>query len=256
MGLVDDVQRYYQEARISPTDFHCLHEDECRVGCAHFTQAREPYVGREYERGAHPRLLFLSLDPGSIEDADPDKRTTRWLQQVEGEGFLRDPSQWWRNGRHVDRHWMYTYKLAFDLLQPLVPELAVVPDVRHYFAHTNSAKCCMNNPGRREAAWRLFDNCRSFVEGELAVLRPDILVTQGVAAREVVRASSFVCRKMASTSCPYSVLDLEGRQVIWFHTYHPSYYRRFFSQKKECWPVWARAAKEFMESQEDSVSRY
>ncbi len=159
MSITDDVRCYYDEQNISPTDFHCGHHAECKGDCATFTEAREPYIGRQYERGALPRLLFLSLDPGSS-DAHPEKRTLKAVRE-------------WRETqraietRQESTHWYRTHELALRLLEPFKPDLSLTV-VGGYFAHTNSAKCCMNNDGRRVAYPRLFKNCRDFIPDELS----------------------------------------------------------------------------------------
>ena len=73
-------------------------------------QAREAFVGTEYEKGALPRLLFVSLDPGSS-DVDPKRRTAESIRYREEHGCdvatLPKP-----------RHWYRTHELAWILLKP------------------------------------------------------------------------------------------------------------------------------------------
>ena len=70
---------------------------------------------------------------------------------------------------HKNKHWYLTHELAWVLLRQFVPGLKI-SRVNRYFAHVNSAKCCQNNPQRRQASSTLFDNCRRFIPGELRIL--------------------------------------------------------------------------------------
>ena len=55
--------------------------------------------------------------------------------------------------------------------------------------HANSAKCCMNKPQRKKANAVLFRNCQQNLSGELGILRPQIVVTQGKESRTRSRPS-------------------------------------------------------------------
>lgn len=237
MSIIDDVRCYYDEQNISPANFHCGHHADCKGDCETFTEAREPYIGRHYEGGTLPRLLFLSLDSGSS-DAHPEKRTLKAVRE-------------WRETQCVietcqeSTHWYRTHELALRLLGSFNPDLSLSV-VGAYFAHTNSAKCCMSNDGRRVAYPRLFKNCRDFIPDELVALQPDILVTQGNWARDAVEFSLPHTRESDSSPCGHAVLAFPGRKVLWIHSHHPRN-GGFYRQRKECWEEWARATKEFIQ---------
>jgi hypothetical protein len=138
MSILDEVSQYYHSRGISPLvqPFACKHLSDCKRNCSDFVEAREPYIGREYEQcefSKVPRLLFLSLDAGKDEKSrsSPEGRTARGMQEYEetkcDHKLLR------RN-----QHWYLTHELAWILLRQFVPSLSIYESCR-YFAHTNSA---------------------------------------------------------------------------------------------------------------------
>jgi uracil-DNA glycosylase len=137
------------------------------------------------------------------------------------------------------RHWYRTHELALTLLHPFRPDLAI-DTVSQYFAHTNSAKCCTNNPHRRLAARTLFTNCRAYIPGELQRLRPDILVTQGDLARVAVKAAAPPFTIISGAE--FFTVVIDGREVLWFHSYHPRNFGRFNKQRREDFGRWALVA--------------
>jgi uracil-DNA glycosylase len=102
----------------------------------------------------------------------------------------------------------------------------------------------MNNPGNRQADKRLFDNCRDYIPGEIKLLKPDVLVTQGDYA--LVAISSNFRHKVVGNQkkCGHAVLTDGDRDVLWFHTYHPSSFANFHQQKPN-WPKWGEMVHEF-----------
>lgn len=237
MNIFNDTRRFYDESGISAANFHCKHLVKCMGSCGDFTEAREAFIGREYESGTLPRLLFLSLDSGDG-DPEPQKRT---LEACRG---------WEENECKVDvlpktRHWYRTHELALLLLQAFKPGLSL-SEVHAYFAHTNSAKCSMNKAGRRMADWHLFKNCREYIPGEFIALRPDILVTQGEMAKVAVQGSFPSRVNSASIGGDNNIINIQGRNVLWIHTYHPSYYGGFNRQRRECFTNWAEDVKRFV----------
>jgi uracil-DNA glycosylase len=236
MSISDDVKHFYEEEGISAGSFRCKHLECCKLACANFTEAREAYIGREYEIGTVPRLLFLSLDPGNG-DVDPEARTLAACR-------VWEERQCDVNSLPKNRHWYRTHELALTLLQQFAPKLSL-PRIHSYFAHTNSAKCCMNNPGNSSAAPHMFENCREYIPGELIALRPDILVTQGDPAKDAVESSFSSSVSGDLKGCGHAILDLNGRKVLWIHTYHPRNFGRFNRQRRECYRGWADDARRF-----------
>ena len=252
MSIVEDVRRHYEANGISvpvTTPFKCKHLDDCKRCCARFTEGSEAYIGGEYEKGLVPRLLFLSLDPGSNVDDKTGKEWSVAERTIDG-------GRAWEEKLPLDclpknRHWFRTHELAWRLLKQFIappPEPPPEPDIKPYFAHTQSVKCCMNKSGKREADYRLYKNCREYIPGEVAALRPDIVVTQGIRAMEAIQAS-FPGTAMAHPKHQdrdHMTLDLEGRQVLWILTYHPRNYGGFNRQRRDRWQAWEKAAAEFV----------
>src|SRR5688572_18563554 len=76
-------------------------------------------------------------------------------------------------------------RVAYELLGQFDPSLTTENATSH-FAHVNTAKCSVNNPGRREAPDRLMANCRGYLVTELKLLQPHVVVTQGAKARAAI----------------------------------------------------------------------
>lgn len=252
MGLVQEVKSYYASKRIAPMEFRCPHRSDCQRDCQTFTESREPYIGVEYERHSDPtvpRLLFLSLDPGSYDEnhpKEPSERTIEAQRELEAREFTKGETGRFRTengGTYV--HWRQTYEMAKVLLGPFRPGLSL-QEVGSYFAHTDSAKCCMNNDGRRQAAGRLFRNCREFIPGEIVVLRPDVLVTQGKMAKRAMEGSFPLVQEADASIWSPAVLDVAGRSVLWLQCHHPRY-GGFFTQWDQCKAGWTRAVSAWQE---------
>jgi hypothetical protein len=109
MTMLDDLNRYYDTVKIHPLNFLCEHRPVCcGSDSVNFIEARSAYVGREYEGHSLPRLLFLSLDPGS-EWGDPEQRTPEGQRAWEEEHCKAEKLP--RN-----KHWYRTHELAHMLL--------------------------------------------------------------------------------------------------------------------------------------------
>ena len=102
------------------------------------------------------------------------------------------PKHWYRTQQfawHVFNEFNNTFNTALEIgnvdesydFNPLTE----IHKIKPYYAAANSAKCCMNNKSRSQADSILFKNCMEYILGELAILNPDILVTQGRYARMV-----------------------------------------------------------------------
>ena len=221
--MLRKLNAFYESHGISPLNFHCLSHSRCSANSPHFTEAKASYVGPRYEKRELPRLLFLSLDSGS---SYPDSRN-RTAEAVRHRELARDVA-----GLPKHKHWYRTHEMASELLRQFKTDLTVT-DTRLYFAHVNSAKCCQNKPGRRQADRTLFENCRRFIPGELSILSPDIIVTQGKQAKKAI-LKRFVVRQhdvRAVDSPGYvydahyetGVIEVESgtNECLWLQTYHP-----------------------------------
>ena len=248
--MLRKLNAFYESHGISPVGFRCPSRAICSANAPRFTSAKASYVGPSYEDGELPRLLFLSLDSGS---ANPDPRQ-RTAKAVRRQNLATDVA-----ALHKSKHWYRTHELAFSLLRQFKVGLTIA-DTRLYFAHVNSAKCCQNKDHRRQADRTLFENCRRFIPGELRVLSPDIVVTQGGPAKDTI-LKSFVIQQhhveaveqdRYKNGAHYEVGFIElgpgAKTSLWLHTYHPGNYGRFNPQRRYCWPLYAEVVGRFWRS--------
>ena len=238
--MLRELNAFYESHGISPVGFSCPSRTMCSANSPRFTSAKASHVGPSYADGELPRLLFLSLDSGS---ADPDPRQ-RTAEAVRRQNLAMDVA-----GLPKNKHWYRTHELALALLRQFKADLRVA-DTRLYFAHVNSAKCCQNKDHRRQADRTLFENCRRFIPGELRVLSPDIVVTQGGPAKDAILRSFVVQQHCVEAveqdryknDAHYEVgfIEVEPTKTsLWLHTYHPGNYGHFNSQRRYCWPLYA-----------------
>ncbi len=229
MSVVHRLRHYYNRKSISVFNFNCPHYFECKAGHKSFAKAREAYIGRYYEE-TRPRLLFLSADPGS----------ERKLKREHNMIAVRIFFQGFRP-KKKDKHWYWTLMLALELLRPFGlfregDEEESFEKVVRYIAHTNSGKCCQNKPGKAEADPILFRNCEGFILGELEILEPRVIVTQGAKAKKVLEACEETeetipgRRRLSNTR----IVRISDRRVLWIHTYHPAQKQYYFH--KYDWP--------------------
>jgi len=225
MTVIQKLRHYYNQNGIAANYFTCTHYANCRGKNKSFKKAREAYVGRYYENTC-PRLLFLSLDPGS----DGERRNaSRGMKQLQ-----KDIEKWTPNAPKKG-HWHWTLMLAVELLQSFIPGITRDSVVK-YFAHTNSAKCCQNKRHGAEADSRLFKYCISFVPDELERLAPDVIITQGDKAKRVLQLAYQDTGEVIPgrrKSWNTKLVPISGQTVLWIHTYHPTQPQSFF--KKYDW---------------------
>ena len=214
--------RFYLESKgISAKRFKCCHYKECKGGNPNFVKATEPTIGADYIKNELPRVLFVSLDPGSA-DKDPNSRTLAVINNIGDSGNPLSLSK--------GDHWHETHVLAWMLLRRFLPSLQF-KHIGSYFAHTNSAKCCQNNAGNAMASITMFNNCKKFPPKEIEILSPDILVTQGRMAQAVVESGIYNgeqdCYGSAERletyvdECYVYLITVGEREIIWLHSYHP-----------------------------------
>ena len=249
--MLEELNAFYDEHRILPVRFRCPSRRACSANSPNFTETKASLVGPLYEERRLPRLLFLSLDSGSAERL-PERRTAEFQRR---DALVEDVAALPKH-----KHWFRTHEMAFMLLRQFKPDLVhpketkpwTPRDVRviSHIAHVNSAKCCQNKQGRQQADSTLFDNCRRYIPGELAILRPDVVVTQGAEAEAAVSKLIRPPTTMEFLSTPRYKLPARyetgflglGRgtnRALWLHSYHPSNFGRFNPQRDQCWPRYA-----------------
>lgn len=251
--MLEDLTRYYTDRGIAAQAFKCRHQADCSRGAVDFVSAREAFVGSEYEKGTLPRLLFVSLDPANdVVGRSSDDRTIFAVRDWE----TRQPRP--ASGGHPkfkkQAHWYQTYEFTHRLLAPIARVRGMGPlsfsEMYKYFAHTNSAKCKDAAAGTGQGPERVFENCREFIPGEVEVLRPDIVVTQGKYARESIAGAFELLLVGVAPSPEYraEVVAVGSRPVLKFETHHPNRKDSEYGQEVAgAWRWYARVASTFAE---------
>jgi hypothetical protein len=135
---------------------------------------------------------------------------------------------------------------------------SVIPAI----AHVNAARCSVNARRNAQAAGELYKNCRCYLADELAVLNPDVVVTQGAPAKDALRASTMpisnwaACQEGCALPKPRAIRDchgrshvvrLGGRRTLWIETYHPNQGQGLFSKEGgPSWDCYAAAMRSFV----------
>ncbi|MXZ12593.1 MAG: hypothetical protein F4Y78_01075 [Candidatus Dadabacteria bacterium] len=248
------LSRYYQDNGILSTSFTCPHKEECSGDSPKFTGPKSAFVSTGYENRSPnlPRLLFLSLDSGDGDKDDRNRLPGALRQQEEIErDVLALPNH---------KHWYRTHELAWYIFKRFNPDIRL-EDAKGHFAHANSAKCCMNKPGRKQADRVLFRNCRKYLKGELEILCPDVIVTQGAEAKKAVVSFYKPPERIGEDEYASTIL-MNSRKVFWLHTYHPGNWGAFNRQRNFDktrnlalgWDKYSHMIHEFIEADNKEVS--
>jgi hypothetical protein len=243
--LIKALQNYYKECGIAALDFHCPHMQDCQQNVQSFIGAKEAYVPTGYMNHVLPRLLFISLDPGSGV-SNPKYRTLESVR-VENEEDLDI------NEHKEYVHWYRTHELARSILRQFKNSL-MLTEVKHYFAHTNSAKCTLNLGNHALAPKRFFKNCQRFITGEISVLEPDIIITQGDESKAAVK-DHFTQLNIHdyvedTKNLPeITAILVSDHPVLWISTYHPTNKSAegYHKQSHDNFPTYPRVTKEFIQ---------
>ena len=215
------LYRYYEDNGILSTSFTCPHKEQCGGDSRKFTGPKSAFVSTGYDNrnSGLPRLLFLSLDSGDGDEDDRNRLPEALRQQEEIErDVLALPKP---------KHWYRTHELAWYIFRRFDPGIRI-EDAKRHFAHANSAKCCMNKPGRKKANKVLFKNCQKYLPGELEILLPDVIVTQGAEAKDAVESFYEVLKRIDEYA---STIRMDSRKVFWLHTWHPGNWGAFNKQR-------------------------
>lgn len=247
--MLQALEKHYETNGILPTDFRCPSKAKSSAGSPDFVEAKMTYVGPDYGKDRMPRLAFVSLDPG---EGWPDPGD-RMAEAVRRRTLADDLDSLPKNC-----HWSHTHQMAHLLLSQFRPKLDP-DDARRYFAHVNTVKCRYTQAHRKQAPATLFRECRRFVPGELRLLCPKIVVTQGREAKNAVLEGFGGVQglqqyeKRWEPASEYSndglyesgIIECDLWRAIWLHTYHPRAYGWFNPQMKACWSLYAEEAHRF-----------
>lgn len=258
MTILAELESHYRERGIWPANspaFGCGRLEECRKPKDRdeplsftpldatlsspwrntFTPGHSALVGARYEE-AEPRLLFVALDLGTVlRDDDPDYNYV--LPDNRGPaGIRRSHERMMRlvlSGKDPARR--PTLKATSELARAILQDLPGIPegdDFMRFCARVNAAKCTMNKEKRAQADNRLYKNCRerNYLRGEINILAPDIIVSQGKQARLGVEHAFCVRGEWARWR---SVKLESGKEAVWFPGYHPSSYGPYKRQEPQ-----------------------
>lgn len=214
--MLKDLERCYQKQRILPTAFCCEFKDDCRSDCTTFTESKSAFVSDRYERRDLPRLLFISQDSGGGSSNVRD-RLPEAVRREEMEFSVLS-----LRGKQRSWHWYRTHELAWYILRCFDTDIQL-EEVKRCFAHTNAAKCSVGKAGNHQDHKRLTTNCREHLYGELSVLCPDILVTQGVWAKWTI-TEKYGTGTPLGDDTHAARIEMDNRHVFWLHTHLPRYW--------------------------------
>ncbi|MFN6991955.1 MAG: uracil-DNA glycosylase family protein, partial [Fervidobacterium sp.] len=125
-------------------------------------------IGENYGEHEHFKVLIASLDRGKGKE--------------DLEGRLKEIEEVCIERKELNPH----MKGTLDALKIIFSDVKVNEDVElfKHFAMINTAKCCVGD-SMAQAPWKFFDNCKEYTKGEIDILQPDIIITQGRCAAEV-----------------------------------------------------------------------
>ena len=281
-AMIPALTEFYRRNGILSTEFNCKHAKDCQGDreslpkqfvivpdesvpqkreriAGKFVQAKAASVGDRYEscrmNGVRiPRLMFVSADPGSSIYSDgrnwvpAENRTPESVQRIRCQAELRPSGS----------AGVWQHKIACRIFG----EFGVVDAPKYaapYFANVNAAKCCENktkssgNDRNNElASPLLFANCREYLRGEIEVLRPDVIVSQGKDAMESVGLAFSV--PFESGRAQIVSLRGEGR-AFWLPTHHPNSGRHFHQQRNGAewgkdWEGLAKRIRDFISNRD------
>ena len=170
------LQEFYQSRDISNASFSCPFQQNCEEDAAPraLLHGAEAHLGSRY--GQIARIVIVSLDVGR--KCPPMEERRKHVEDDLGE---RAPS-------NLNPHLRGTRALLEALLGEEVP----YDEVFSHFAMINAAKCTGADEKKDMVPGPLFKRCLPYAMGELEILAPQLIITQGNRARLVVKkAKSF-----------------------------------------------------------------
>lgn len=215
-----EVQELYTRLDIVPTDhsadFRCATCEECKESLhlsaeGVFNTGSWPYVGSEYGQavigGRSRRILFVGMERGGADEPTDFNDTQQMFRY-----FTTHPN---RNNKHLRG----VKKIVDALLGP-------DGDPRYVrFALTNAVKCCkISEYQKSESTPIMIDNCQRHLSGELEVLKPHLIITQGDDPRYTIRkilAEWSIVKEWNEPNSHAAVLETPAYIVL--ETRHPSY---------------------------------
>lgn len=247
-----ELNQYYERAGIARVDgescyeerfkkFRCSKKQCCLDACKEWKQkvdfspptedvcVSRYYTDRTYCDDSIPRIVVLSLSA-----PEPSMPT----------GGISTGA--------MNQHWRETLAMVRSLLHPFIaPEKFPKPVrcwqdkdiniVESLFVHARTAKCCSNADGKRQEPPKMYENCGGYLSEEMIILEPDVIITQGNNAHPMAKEYVFntdTIEKVTNIQgidpvhnvAHVATLKCNSRPVFWLRSYHPSYYRGYYSQ--------------------------
>lgn len=243
---VDYSESYTKRFR----EFDCTHKNRCRTACkmawnqegrfsfsppVEGTFVSQYYETKEYLGDRIPRIVVLSL---SVPQPVPPPKNKGAIGAETWEGPLNP-------------HWRETLAMVRGLLHPFIRHTRFPSPVKDaededrelletLFVHLRSAKCCSNSNGDRQEPAEVYQNCGEFLGREMAIVEPDVIVTQGdhahcIAEEHVLAVGAAKKRPERIAGIRYPIarvvsLKETNHSVYWLRSYHPCYYRGYYRQ--------------------------
>jgi len=246
--MIQELTDYYAINGILSTNFNCKFYPRCngRTDENHLVRGKSAYVGREYENHSLPRILFVSLDMAakSVHRTE-EERTPSGVRRIE------ENRVWWDH--NPLSHWYETHHFALSIANALKIQYSQ-KDANAIFAHTNSAKCCEIKDVKEMSSDTLYKNCRGYIKGEIEILEPDIIVTQGVKAFEAIK---YNLREVTLQQPYFPITKIHNRIHVFMVNNHPTLLfrsvvpswrnKRTILQREEMYPFYIKAVQKFTE---------
>jgi hypothetical protein len=181
------IQELYERLGIEPAfggaSFHCPHYEECSKHCEirdKFHTGTWPYVGAEYGqaiiKGHRAKILFVAMERGG--KFDPSEVPT--LKHTQDD--FRNTAE-----KRKNPHMGGVAAIMKHLVDEADPLSSDPLSYCRQFALTNAVKC-VEYTDRMDSGSTptMIRKCRSHLTEEIDLLKPDLIITQGVHPRETV----------------------------------------------------------------------
>ena len=208
------LSKYYERNGISPEDFRCPHQAWCEscTTSGNFqtnegVRVSDFYQDRAYLNHHIPRIVVISLS-APVPNIERDE-----------------------NKGSLNRHWRETLAMVRSLLNAFLEKDLLGParrsedkstkQVEKLFVHLRTAKCS-SQQGQEDP--RLYETCGHYLGGELRILKPNVIITQGAKARD--QLEKHLLRKKVVKNAGrlhiHSVTLDDERKACWIPTIHPT----------------------------------
>ena len=168
---VESLRRLYDDRKIGVSKFSCCYLESCKAAAKprSLSKGAEAHVGDKY--GDPIRLVVVSLDTGGSAEDEFGEDLLKRREAIQAVTYGAKTNPHMKGTIETLRH-LYRRKPDSDLLQR--------------FAMINSAKCSGKDNNASMVPDKLYKNCRDHGLAELKELKPQLVVTQGAKARDLL----------------------------------------------------------------------